>query len=210
MASLSMAFCVLLLILSILELYWIYTIVAILTIVISFLIYRYSKFLAEKFYHLNKLALFLPISILAVILTPFITKPLYGTGALLYLNTVLFIIGVTSILISSSLTYLGTKLKNQFISWPLSIFLGLCSPFIFVLLSSLAFRQITGSGHGSMGFALILFFCIIVITIISIIVNIYIKMNSTKITDRETLNFAILVITGIIFLISEILVLKLY
>jgi hypothetical protein len=41
-------------------------------------------------------------------------------------------------------------------------------------------------------------------------VNIYIKMNSTKITDRETLNFAILVITGIIFLISEILVLKLY
>ena len=149
LASLSIAFCVLLFILNIFELYWIYTIGSIFIFGISFLIYQYSKFFAEKFYNLNKLALFSTISILAIILNPFIDNnggPVLG--AILNMPTEMYIIGVTSILISSSLTYLATKIKNQFISWLLSIILGLFSPFIFFLFSGLAYRHM-GPGEGA-------------------------------------------------------------
>jgi hypothetical protein len=220
LASSSIVFCVLLLTLYTTMGNWFligiinfFTLVTILTIVISFLIYRYSMFLAERFYKLNKLALFSTISILTIILNPFIDKALKGgpgPGGLLLAATEMYVIGATSIFISSSLTYLATRLKNQFISLLLSIILALSTPFILILLSILAFRFIdSSSGDGAFGVVIIIFCCVILITLISMMVNLYIKINSKKIADRETINFAILIMTLIIPIIVLYLLLEL-
>jgi len=137
-----------------------------LIIILSSLVIRYSKFLAEKFDRINKLALFLSISILLIILGFFIhyySIPLQ----IIFMGT----FSITTFIISFSLaSWTAKRYKNPFILALSPFFYGLVSFVIFALFIGLTCRDI--SGEASLGVGLIVLIGGGAVAIISAIINI--------------------------------------
>ena len=189
LGTLSLAFCCLIMIPRIIEvasdsigypssLLWEIIFITLLIIILSSLVIRYSKFLADKFDRLNKLAFFLPISILLVILSPFINYysiPLQVT----FMGT----FSITTFIISFSLTsWTAKRYKTPFILALSPFFYGLVSFAIFALFIGLACRDI--SGEASLGVGLIILIGGGVVAIISAIINILFILSLSSESER--------------------------
>jgi hypothetical protein len=174
---LSLAFCCLIMIPRIIEvasnsigysssLIWEIIFITFLMVILSSLVIGYSKFLSEKFDRINKLALFLSISILLIILGPFINHysiPLQ----IIFMST----FSITTFIISFSLTsWTAKRYKNPFIFALSPFFYGLMSFVIFAFFIGLTCRDI--SGEASLGVGLIVLIGGGAIAIISAIINI--------------------------------------
>ena len=101
-----------------------------------------------------------------------IASSTYVEAALLQMSLlVLIAIGVATVLISRALTYLVKPLRSKVVSWISAIFFGISSCAIYWLLFSLIYRSPLG-GESSWGLIMIVFYCGVIVSIISLLVNI--------------------------------------
>ena len=174
LGALSLAFCCLIMLAAIIErsdsisdpssLIWEFFIIILLIIILSCLIIRYSKFLAEKFDRLNKLALFLSISIFLAILSPYINGSING-----YIIIPLY--AITAFIVCFKLTlWSANRYKDSWINGILPFVFGLPSFFIFALFMGFTCRGVVG--EGAVGVGLIILMGGVVVTLISITINV--------------------------------------
>lgn len=135
-------------------------------ITVSCLLYRYSKFLSEKFDRLNKLAIFSSISILSTIIFPY-TRRYDEIIAYIMIPSVI----ITALIIPFKLTSWSViKFKDSYLLGIATFFFGLLSFFIFALFVSIASRGVVG--EGAVGTGLIILIGGVVAAMISTIINV--------------------------------------
>lgn len=175
LGALSLAFCCLIMIARIIEVFsdsisypssliWELFFITLLIIILSCLLIRYSKFLAEKFDRLNKLALFLSISIFLAILSSYINSSIIG-----YIIIPSFV--VTAFIVPFKLTlWAANQYKDSWINGILPFVFGLLSFLIFALFMAFTCRDVVG--EGAVGVGLIILIGGVVVTLISTTINV--------------------------------------
>ncbi len=175
----SIAFCILIMIPNIIKFIWEWessssspshiqamVLITLAIITVSCLLYRYSKFLSEKFDRLNKLAIFSSISILSTIIFPY-TRRYDEIIAYIMIPSVI----ITALIIPFKLTSWSViKFKDSYLLGIATFFFGLLSFFIFALFVSIASRGVVG--EGAVGTGLIILIGGVVAAMISTIINV--------------------------------------
>ncbi len=131
----------------------------------AYIFIRYSSLIAREFGGINKLILFLGLSILAAIITPLLSLLNFAC---------IPIFAITSILITTAMTFITDRLKNRLASWSLTFFFGLLAFAVFYIPFEFAYRHI---GAGSVGAGLIVLAGAILTSLVSMVVNVIYKIK---------------------------------
>ena len=145
---------------------WEFLLVTLLIMILSYFVIRYSTFLGDKFERLNKLALFLSISIVSTIILPY-----SGSADKIIVLIAIPSVVLTTLIIPFKLTSWSlTKFRDSYIVGVGRFFFGLPSFFIFGFFVGIAFRDVVG--EGGMGAGLVALYGGVLLTIISTIINV--------------------------------------